>query len=226
MNKATRSAVKKYGAKKRVLAYLMPLQQLYDHIRREKRNKLFDKYKNLDIAHIRALKNSYVKYQDLDPEWLETYRVGAVDYRQAFLKNALESLAQIEGVRKANDNIIFDYGLPYAMDFAESLDIFKKILALKNLRDVIGDNFSKEIKDNILKALSDNLFSLTIKAESAYSITPKNSPFKSGNGALLNSNKPIATRSFGDREKETPPENEYKFVNRPFGDVPSGNIGL
>lgn len=172
----------------------------------QKRPKLV--FPEVEVAIMKALKNTRVKFEELPPQWIEAYRNEAIDKRKVIIPLALSALAQIEALRKANDNLAHDYHMPYFMDFAKTREIIMKVLAVQTLQSSIGDTLPDNIKNIILETYSESLFANEQISATPYRQTAERAPGESPySGSRKRS--PFTVRSFDPANPSALPVPEY-----------------
>ena len=151
-------------------------------------NKPVLDYPQINPAIVQALKNTGVRFSDLKQDWIDSYKTEAVKNRKDLLQMALSSMAQIEALRKANDNLAYDYGMPYVVNFDEAVAAIMKVLSLKIVDLFTGNSLPANVREKMMELYAEQLFSVQEKALGKYKVAPTHSPFK-----MSNMNQPVNT---------------------------------
>lgn len=154
-------------------------------------------YPQINPAIVQALKNTGVRFSDLKQEWIDAYKSEAVKNRKDLLQMAFSSMAQIEALRKANDNLAYDYGMPYVVNFDEAVSAIMKVLSLKIVDLFTGKSLPENVRGKMMELYAEQLFSVQEKALGKYKVAPTHSPFKIANRSPAE-NSPIKSMRFED----------------------------
>ena len=164
------------------------------------------KYPTLHPSVMKALRNSNVRFGNLNAEWIEDYRTQAVEAREVLLRAALEAMAYIEATRKTSDNLIYDYGLPYGLDATEMVNVVMKVLSMRSM-EIFTKDLPESVRTKMLELYAEQLFSAVGRGGRApYKLAPSNSPFKIGNPLIPDGfSVPIAGQSLSETQPAPPP---------------------
>lgn len=169
------------------------------------RSKEIFSYPTIPHSILRALKDTGVHFGDLRSEWIEDYKNNAADYRGEFLKLVLEALSQIEGARKANDNIVKDYNMPYTLDLSSLVNLSMKVLAVRSLEMICKNgNISTALTTKMLEHYCEDLFMTKNATPSVQKIEPKTRTINSMDGRM-----PLSYRNF---DSNLPPAGGLNLV--------------
>ena len=122
-----------------------------------------------------------------DPQWLEAYKTGAVEYRSYLLQLALRGIAVTEGARQAAKNLLDDYGFTFSFDQNAIMTLIKDVSELDMLYGLLQKtSLPPRLRDRVMTHASSGMFGPDRAKNNIASAvrnlsTPEHSPYGASN---------------------------------------------